>query len=408
MFSFGSMTKRYSLLLCFLFILFVTLYAILCWHSRLATDDYYFIWDVKNQGIKASLYSQYMRWSGRFSAGLLVDVVYKYLNTNQSYYFLYPLLSLVLLIGGIYFSVSGIACYFGFSISNYKKCILTFCITALLFFMSVDIGESWFWYVGLSCYLISVIAFIWGIGFLFNTQHQTPSIIAMILCFLYIGGASEIYSVIYGVLLTLFLIYRYKKVNGPKAFIESNFNKKLIISYVALGLSFIVLIAAPGNYLRDGLFPKHQFFYSFFITAKSTVKFAILYLPFKLPYIIVFSMPFVLIGEYIKNNQPNLWSLQFKILLKRFTLLFSAITFLFFFLVAYIMVETGPARVWFLLSFLCTIYCCVICLYAGYSNILKKKHILVKVVSFTNKCSLAQWKRFLLSLPFGEQKNTTQ
>ncbi len=371
------MTKRYYFLFCFLFSLFVALYVMLCWNSRLATDDYFFIWDVQNKGIKGSLFLQYMRWSGRFSAGLLVDVIYKYLNTNQSYYFLYPFFSLVFLTTGTYFLVYRISSYYRISVNKYQKHILTFCIVALLFFMSLDIGESWFWYVGLSCYLISIIAFIWGVGFLFSGTHQPFSIIAMIFCFLYIGGASEVYSVIYGVLLTGLIIYRYKRMGNYSAFIESDFNKKLIIAYVTLGLSFILLVAAPGNYLRDGLFPKHQFFYSFFITAKSIVKSLILYLPFKLPYVVIFSTPFVLIGGEIRNSQPNLWSLQFKIFWKRFTLLFAVIVFLFFFLVAYIMVETGPARVWFLLSFLCTIYCCVVCFYAGYSNILKEKQRMI-------------------------------
>src|ERR1035437_5064294 len=100
------MSKRYSLLLSLLLSLFVLLYVMLSYYSRLATDDYYFVWDVNRVGIWKSLYLHYMEWSGRFSAGLMADIVYKLFGINQAYYTFYPLLSLILLVSGLYMALS--------------------------------------------------------------------------------------------------------------------------------------------------------------------------------------------------------------------------------------------------------------------------------------------------------------
>lgn len=387
----NSMSKRYTLLLSCVLILFVFLFVMLCFYSRLATDDYFFIWDVNTKGIRNSLYLQYMRWSGRFSAGFLVDVIYKYLKTDQTWYFAYPLLSFVILSFGTYFSISSISGFYNIAIKKFHKWIMTFSFVALLFFMSADIGESWFWYVGLSCYLMSIIAFIWGIAFLFHSKHQLISTVMMMICFLYIGGASEVFSVIYGILLTILLIYKFKKAGNFNIFITSVFNKKLLIAYITLAISFTILLVAPGNYLRDGLFPKHQFFYSFFITAKSFVKFGSYYLPFKLAYVLTFSVPFIVIGNCISPSDKNKIIIPFTGFLKKATFFLITLMFIFFFLVAYVLVETGPPRIWFMLSLMIAVYCLIISFYAGYTafidhkklNILKRGSIILGFIILT-------------------------
>jgi hypothetical protein len=376
------MNKRYTLLLSFVLTLFVLLFLMLCRYSRLATDDYYFIWDVRNHGIISNVYSQYMEWCGRFAANFLMDLVYKLLDVNQTYYFLFPLLSFAFLIGGIYRLITTTADDLGYIINTSQKWIVTLSFTALLFFLSVDIGETWFWYCGLSSYLWSITAFVWGISFLFYNRNQIISYLGIIVCFIYVGGSSEVYSVIYGLILLLFIIYNWRKSISLKVFVSSEINKKLIVLYAIFGISFIIFLIAPGNYLRDGLFPKHQLFYSFYITAKSIVKFGALYLPFKVPFIIAFSSSFLIIGESIRSINASVFSVSFKTLFYCITILFCSLLFIFFFLVAYVMVETGPPRLWFLISFLLSVYCSIVCFYAGYTGILNaKKIIIIKNVS---------------------------
>ena len=109
-----------------------------------------------------------------------------------------------------------------------------------------------------------------------NQKSAFLSTIGAVLCFIYVGGSSEVYSVMYGIFFTILLLINYRTSENAIVFFLSN--KKLLIVYLVFAISFIVFLIAPGNYLRDGLFPEHKFFYSFYITAKSFVKFGIFYL----------------------------------------------------------------------------------------------------------------------------------
>lgn len=370
---FYFMSKAYSKQLTFILTLFVCLLLMLCYFNRLATDDYYFIWDVRHNGIIGNVKSQYMEWCGRFAATFAMDVFYKFFDIQYSDYMLFPLLSAILLSTGMYFLLGNVSSKVSIKLTKSQKVLASSSFTALLFFLSVDIGESWFWFCGLSSYLWSIIAFVWGCVFLSNTKHAFLSTLFAVLCFIYIGGSSEVYSVIYGLFFTTFLYINYRNAENIKLFISTN--KKFLVVYFVFAISFIIFLIAPGNYLRDGLFPEHQFWYSFFITAKSFVKFGILYLPSKLPYILVFAVPFLFLENVFKLIDIKLFHLSFKTFFIKSTILFIGVLFVFFLMVAYVMVETGPPRMWFLVSFMLSIYCCFICFYAGYKDIFKEKQL---------------------------------
>lgn len=361
------MSKRYTTLLWIVLGLFVLLYALLCGYSRLATDDFYFIWDVQQHGIIKGVTSQYMEWCGRYAATFFMDAMYWFGGLDQSRYFIFPFLSLPLLIGGLYRLFGLIASAKSLQLSKKQVLLLSLSFTALLYFLSIDIGETWFWYCSLSSYLWSIIAFVWGTVFLFGNGILRN--IAAALCFIYIGGSSEVYCVIYGLLLFVFLCDRYLKQKNAKLFFADALNRRILFISGIFALAFSVFLIAPGNYLRDELFPTRSFSHAFFITAKSIIKFSFLYLPSKLAYIIAFAMPFFFIGKALSKNNTAAFSLQQLIL--RASALFGGLLLLFFYMVAYVMIETGPARVWFIVSFLLAAYCCFVSFCTGYAGVLK-------------------------------------
>jgi hypothetical protein len=141
-------------------------------------------------------------------------------------------------------------------------------------------------------------------------------------------------------------------------------SRKLLFALAVMGISFTVFLIAPGNYMRDGLFPERDVLYSFYITAKSFAKFGAFYLPARLHHILLFAFPFVVAGYAVRSSGSSfIWS--FKELFWRSAICFGSILLIFFYLTAFVMVETGPPRVWFLLSFLLAIYCSLLCFYAG-------------------------------------------
>jgi hypothetical protein len=156
----------------------------------------------------------------------------------------------------------------------------------------------------------------------------------------------------------------------------------MLIPYCIFGIAFIIFLIAPGNYLRDQLFPEHHIGNTLFITAKSIIKFTVLYIPFRLVYVIAFAIPFLVVGNLFYSKSSI--TLPFSLFFKRASILFLSLTLLFFFIVAYVMVETGPPRIWFILSFLFSSYSASVCFYAGHSGYIDETRI-----SILKKGSLA-------------------
>ena len=332
------MTKRYSLFLALILLLFVSLFIMLCGFSRLATDDYWYIWNVNNTGILQGMKNQYREWCGRFVSEFSRNVMYHYFQLNQNYYCLIPLTAFLLLISGVYKALSSISEYFGFTIQSSQKWLASGCFVALLFFLSIDKGECWFWYNAINDYLLSIAAFIWAVAFLFDRRNNLLIYLLIFICMFYVGGGSEVYSVIFGLISSIFIIVQYRKAGGFRQFISFSLNKKIVVFYISLAIAFLIVLVAPGNYARATLLPKSKFFYSFFIVAKSFVKLTVLILPPQLPYIIAFSVIFILIGNKIKETNPDLFIIPFKKFFIKITIYLAAILFVCFFVVAYLMV----------------------------------------------------------------------
>jgi hypothetical protein len=366
-------------------LLFFALVLMLSWYMRFAADDYFYIWDIQEHGMLANLKAQYFGWCGRFSSLILLEILYGNFGMHQSYYFLFPLISFLLIAIGAYKNINVFISYYPVEIHIAEKYILSLSFTALLFFLSVDIGESWFWYCGLSSYLYSVIAFTWGVYFVFSKQRNFLMYAGTIVSFIYVGGASEVFTMIFGCSFIFILIHNFRKAGSLSSFMQQDLNKKFVVAMVFLGIAFLVFLIAPGNYVRNQLFPKRQFFYSFFIAAKAIVKFFVFYLPFKLHYILAFSIPFVFIGKRFQSVKEHKFQWPFPLFFKRATLMFAALAFLFFYLVAFIMVETGSPRIWFMISFLLSVYCSCIAFYAGYNH----HHVVSeKQFSILKNCSI--------------------
>ncbi len=137
------MRKPYTLLLSCILGLFVCLLFMLSYFSRLATDDYFFIWDVKHHGIITGVTSQYMEWCGRFAATYAMDFFYGAFGLDHSSYAFIPILSALLLFSGTYFLLKNLATGYELSFSRLEIALAAGAYTGLLFFLSADIGESW-------------------------------------------------------------------------------------------------------------------------------------------------------------------------------------------------------------------------------------------------------------------------
>jgi hypothetical protein len=390
------MNKKYVYGLSGLLILFLNLILILCYYFRISTDDYFYIVEVERIGVVKVVTSSYLEWSGRFAAFAVLNSIFKILSAYPGYLFLVPLSTFILLIWGIFKTIGNILKYYHIGFNFFEKWVLSLSFLASLFFLSFDIGETWFWCTGNAVYLFCIVAFIWGLCFILAPQNNAFTYLAIVTCFTYMGGSSEVYSAIFLLIFLFIILFYFKQFrSGLKSvskdqekrplfiwFLKNGIQRKLFIAFVSLSISSAIAIAAPGNYLRDQLLPTHQFFFSFFITAKSFVKFFILYIPLHLHFIIAFCAIFVFVGIEFRKRKSIQLKLEFLPFVKKITIYLVFILAVFFYLVAYIMSETGPARVWFLASFLFSIYCCSISFYAGYCGLFYLKWLrILKILS---------------------------
>ncbi len=374
------MKKKDLTVLFVVIILFWALYLILSFNSRLATDDYYFISDIKNHGTFEQVWFQYFNWSGRHTATLTINILYNLFKLEQQYYNILPLINYVLLLMGSFLLIKKVFKKIKLKANGTELFLTATFFIFLLFFLSYDIGESWFWYCGYSSYLWSIIAFIWGVAFLISSKNKNLTTIISSICFIYVGGTSEIYSSLFSLAFIVYFIYKQKNSDNIKSFI--NEHKNQLIVFLLFSISFLVCIIAPGNYLRDELFPEHKFSSAIFITAKAFVKFLIIYLPSKIPYIIAFSFPFILIGNKISEDTTS-HSIPIKSILKRISIVFIITMLVFFLLVAYVMMETGPARILFFITFIFSTYISICAFSIGYYKLLSKKYfVLLKIGSY--------------------------
>lgn len=375
------MSKRYTLLLYTAFLLFVLLFLLLCFHSRLATDDYYTIWSVKNNGILNNVKIIYDNWLGRYTAVLFNSVVFGVFKTNQLYYYFLPLFSYLLLLIAVFLIFRELKQKMLFELTTQTLFIFSGLFTILFFFLTFDIGETWFWYCSLSSYLLSIIAFLFGLFFILKSNKTILSLIGTLICFLYVGGASEVYSSIFIALFLVAILYRIKKRSEFGQFIKSRINQKLMVAFFTLLLSFIITLSSPGNLIKETFNPDFDFPIFLYYFLRMTGKLLFWFFPQKILYIIAFAVPFIVLGNYFKNRSFN-FQINFSAGLKILTIVLLAAIFIVFISIAGLIQQSGEYRVWTILSFLLTIYFCYLFFNIGYKQVVKENKLLkIKYIS---------------------------
>lgn len=375
------MSKRYIFLLYTAFLLFVFLFLILCFHSRLATDDYYTIWSVKDNGILNNVKVIYDNWLGRFTAVFFNSVIFGLLKTNQPYYYFLPLFSYLLLLISVFLIFRELKQKMFYELKTQTLFIFSGLFTILFFFLTFDIGESWFWYCSLSSYLLSIIAFLFGLFFILKSNKYILTFIGTMICFLYVGGASEVYSSIFITLFLVAIFYRIKKRSEFRQFFKSRINQKLMIAFFTLILSFIITLSSPGNLMKEALNPDFDFPVFLYYFLRMTGKLLFWFFPQKILYIIAFAVPFIVLGNYFKNRSFN-FRIKFAVEFKFLTIVLLAAILIVFISIAGLIQQSGEYRVWTILSFLLTIYFCYLFFNIGYKQVFKENKLLkIKYIS---------------------------
>lgn len=289
---------------------FLTLFIILSFNNRLASDDLYFLAMIKKEGIWGCFKGVYMGWGGRWMATAYLFFVMTLTDNYQHiHYFLfaYHLVTLLVLV----VSLQAILRFlflelFQTEVAKKEALIFAVLFIASFYFFTFDIIESWWWVCSSFVYLQGISFLLAGIALLIRKQQHLFSYCCMGFCFLYVGGCFEIYALIVLGLFISFVAYGKKtgKWNGWK---QKGYLKAFFVALICLLVSTLICFMAPGNYQRIGVIGDLHIIYpsSFFRDLGLAITFMF---QKKLGVAILLSSLWMVMGMKLKenNNDPLL------------------------------------------------------------------------------------------------------
>lgn len=363
--------------------LFIVLLVILSKNARLAADDYFFINLSNTFGPLKGAILQYNTFSGRF----LTHIVSCYLLqfSNSSYflpiYFCLTFLILYYAISAIYFKI-----YSLYSIEELKfnSDFTPLLFLSTFFFSSFSIGESWFWFISTTTYLWNIIAALILINIVLKNKLKIASYFLIVSCSIYIGFSSESFALIY-LALILFFIGREVAVKNVESVIKSRTVRILFFIFLIIISSLLVSLLSPGSQTRNNLLIVHSFSEKLIIIAKSIVKIFIFYLPYKLLYFSILSLPWLVFGRFIQleksYSRKTIWKNIFRLCLWTFFLILICTL-----PTAFILGELGPPRSLLILSLVFTTFFAV--LFSLLGMLIVKEKIISRINYFALSVSI--------------------
>lgn len=314
---------------------FAALVFTLGWYNRMAHDDYGVLMKVHEYGVLGSVGYWYQTWSGRWAANAIIAGLLSVFH-NYGGLFLYSLATLIfclvacrVFIGSVWLRLRQT------TLESPLAWGLGGLLSVSLFYLTFDIGETWFWVTASVMYLWTVLACLLGLGWVLSDKQAWWQWVGISLCFLFIGGSNEGYALVLLVALPALLLV--KRISKPK----------LAIAFVALLVGFVILYLAPGNGVRKGYFPEVGLWQTLKVAG---VSYKILVKEFiipKLPYLLLFSLPWAGLG--FKSAKPSTGN--FLRVAGVIVFATSILCFLAMLPTAYTLVSLGPKRYLMQVSF---------------------------------------------------------
>jgi hypothetical protein len=357
-------------------ILFLFLYGILSFHNRLAADDFFYWGLTKEGGPWYAMMFQYEAFCGRWAAHIPACFFLGFYKIPFTL-FIYHLVTLIALLTGIYLLLSKLLLRY-FNYSNRNILILysfLFCIA--FFFSSYSISETWFWYIAVWTYMWSIIMSLFLFNELLEARSKLISWPIIMISAAFIGGACESYAVI-DIMILVFMIlhYRFKK-NNKSLGDKRRLNNKIFFALVILSVSFAITYFSPGTTIRKELLPQTSFFEKTYMHFKVYGKLLLILTPPRLPWLILFSLPWIFIGAQLPASP--FFNLSIKQYFFRSSLILLTAVFIILLPTSFAMSDLAPGRALSIVSICFCIYFSMLFIYIGrYKNIKEKLKVIGK------------------------------
>ncbi len=290
----------------------------LSFYSRLIGDD-----NVLNSNIKVLNPFEYVNyvyntWTGRFTAVFIQYFIFSIYNLFHS-----VLLNLILLLLIGILSIYKFLNLFFKNLGKLKLFNISFFVLNILILSSFEIYTI-FW-ITTQIYYFNIFVFFFLFSFIFKIESSNLDIFYIIILSFYIGGVGEHISSVY-LFALLFTLSKNKLPNNVKTNLKISFTISLI--------SFIILLIAPGNFIRNS-YSLNSSYNDLFQNTLFVILKMIIFVLFKSLYFLVLYFVFYIIGNYSKNNVDILsnWIIPIK-----FNFIFK-LNFIILFILFFILVQ---------------------------------------------------------------------
>lgn len=284
--------QKLNILILILNLVSLTYLLNLSFYSRLIGDDI-----ILNSNIKVLNPFEYVNyvyntWTGRFTAVFMQYFIFSIYNLFHS-----VLLNLILLLLIGYFSIYKFFNLFFKNFSKYQISNISFFVLNILILSSFEIYTI-FW-VTTQIYYFNIFIFFFLISYILKIEETNFDNFFIILLSFYIGGIGEHISSVY-----LFALL----ISLSKNTIPEKIKTKIKISFIISLISFIILLLAPGNFIRNS-YSINSSFNDLFQNSQFVILKMLIFVLFKSIYFLVLFFVFYNFGIYSKKNifMTNNW-----------------------------------------------------------------------------------------------------
>ncbi len=334
-------------------VVFAASFLALAWFNRAASDDFEFMFRFREVGFMESIKFYYETWNTRWMAMGLMNLVWLMKHSVDSL-LPYHLISLLLL------WLAFMRLTFNFIAEIKTAAILSGYLTVSLFYSCFSIADVFFWINTSTMYLYGCIAAIFGVAEVTGKRKGILPYFILVCSGIYAGASYEPLAFVLLLAGVAYAIYTYSKRTATRPEFL-----KLLVFLTAILMAFAISYAGEGHHIRAGFLPQTTIAAKAFILAKALFKMYFIKLPAIALATLLFSMPWMLIGQMKKYE----WMTTR--LLKHVSGIFLILVFLSLGPVVWVMSEMGPERAWTQISLYFTIYAAFLSCYAGVHSTLK-------------------------------------
>ncbi len=249
------MTLKNRLLL-FNNLVFVAIFFMVNFYTRPAHDDFYSMYVVREMGVIDGTLFQYNHWCTRF-IGVFVSFLVTSVPASSKYFLFNTFLFLLFL-----FAIFRLYRNLESKLSNFTIFNISLFTLSVIFYSTVNIGETWFWLSANSSFTLSFALLILGASFIIKQSRNFTGYFFIATIFLLIGGLNEILS-LFVICLMVFLIIFNKRLN-----ITNRQIMKMGVAIFSIAITLVILMLGPGNIERESFFDKISVFHGLILNVK--------------------------------------------------------------------------------------------------------------------------------------------